>query len=107
MVRVFYILHKKAGMDDIDFHDYWRKTNGPLMARIPGLRKFVQSFPYPDPHGDPLPADGIAELQFDSLAGMGEALASPEARAALDDIPNFADKAGSGAIVIGEDVEVI
>ena len=107
MVRVFYLLHKKAGMADATFRDYWRHNQGPLAARIPGLRLYVQSYPYPDPHGDPLPVDGMAELQFDSIRAMQESLASPEARAALDDIANFADVASSGAIVIEEDYRIV
>ena len=103
VVRVFYVLRKKAGMEDAHFRDYWRNTQGPLMARIPGLLKYIQSYPFPDPHGDPLPADGIAELQFASIPDMLDALASSEAKAALADVANFADTASSGAIVIEED----
>src|SRR5262245_52006758 len=107
MIRVFYILHKKPGMSDDAFREYWRATHGPIAAKVPGLLKYIQSYPYPDPYGAALPADGVAEFEFESMAAMQDGLASPEGRAMLADVANFADGATSGPIVIGAEDKLV
>ena len=47
MIKVVYCVTKKAGLTDEKFFRYWENTHGPLGARIPGLRKLVQSHRVP------------------------------------------------------------
>ena len=107
MIRVFYILHKKQGMDDQAFREYWKNVHGPIAAKLPGLRKYVQSHCYPDPYGAPLPADGVEDLEFDSVEAMQAALATPAGRTMLADMVNFLDPQSSGPVVVGEDYQII
>src|SRR4051794_5722798 len=104
MVRGFYLIHKQAGMDFQAFRDYWQEVHGPLVAALPGIRKYVQSHCFPDPHGDALPADGIEDLEFDSVDAMQTALGSPAGQAMLADLANFVDQSTSGPVIVGEDV---
>ena len=93
-------------MSDEAFRDYWLSVHGPLVAKLPGLRRYVQSHCYPDPHGDPLPADGIEDIQFDTITAMQSALGSPEGQAMLADVANFLDPS-SGPVVVGADHEIV
>ena len=106
MVKVLLILHKRSDMDGPAFNNYWRNTHARLVAGVPGVARYTQSFPYPD-YDSPLPADGVEELKFESLMDMQNALGSPEGAAMRHDLPNFCDMSRSGPIVIEEDREVL
>jgi hypothetical protein len=43
MIKLVYCITKKTGLTDEEFFHYWEKIHGPIGARIPGLRKLVQS----------------------------------------------------------------
>ena len=105
MTKVIYVLHRRPDMDRGEFRRYWREVHGPLAARMPGLRKYVQDYPLPDSSRD-LPCDGIAELWFDSPEAMQTAFASPEGAATLADVPNFLDPDRVGEMVV-EEVAVV
>lgn len=106
MVKAFFILHRKADMDMESFRRYWKDTHGPIAAKIPGLRKYVQYHAVPGAMPGDSPCDGVAELWFDSPEAMQAALTSPEGAATMGDIPNFMDASRSGAIVV-EEVQVV
>jgi len=105
MTKVIYVLHRRADMDPGEFRRYWRDVHGPIAARMPGLRRYVQDYPLPDSSRIP-PCDGIAELWFDSPEEMQAAFASPEGVATTADIPNFLDPDRVGEMVVDE-VEVV
>jgi uncharacterized protein (TIGR02118 family) len=92
MIKVVYCITKKRGLNDEDFFRYWKTVHGPIGARIPGLRKLVQS------HclrlsGDKRRADydGMAELWFDDVNALLAARKSPEWKASTEDEDNFID----------------
>jgi uncharacterized protein (TIGR02118 family) len=92
MVKVVYCITKKAGMKQEEFFRYWKHVHGPLGARIPGLRKLVQSHCRTlsgDKHKPDY--DGMAELWFDHPEALLAARHSPEWRAATEDEVNFID----------------
>jgi len=102
MTKAVFVLHKRPGMDRDEFRRYWRDVHGPIAARMPGLRKYVQNHAVPDsPYGDP-PCDGIAELWFDSAEALRAAFASPEGAATMADVPNFLDPDRIGEMVVEE-----
>lgn len=92
MIKVVYCITKKAGMTDNEFFDYWKNVHGPIGARIPGLRKLVQSHRQTVP-GDNANAayDGMAELWFDDAAALLAARRSREWQASTEDEKNFVD----------------
>jgi|ERR1039457_2461342 uncharacterized protein (TIGR02118 family) len=75
--------------DAVAFDRYYRETHIPIAKRIPGLRSYsisngaVQALAGTAPHL-------VAVLDFDSMADLNAALASPEGQAAAADLPNFA-----------------
>ena len=107
MITVLFILRRRQDIDSAAFEDYWKNVHGPVAARLPSLRKLVQYHPYPDPYGDGLPADGIDELEFDSIESMQSALATPEGQAMLEGMENFLDTSRSGPLVVQEDIRLV
>ena len=93
MIKLVYCITKKPGMTDEDFFHYWKNIHGPMGARIPGLRRFVQSHRVNVP-GDARPADfdGMTELWFDDMSALLKARTSPEWRASSEDERNFIDE---------------
>ena len=77
-------------MSDEQFVDYWRNVHATLGARIPGVRKFVQSRRINIP-GDKHPGDfdGMVELWFDNVEALLAARQSPEWKASTADEVNF------------------
>jgi uncharacterized protein (TIGR02118 family) len=92
VIKLVYCISKKPGLSDAEFSQYWETIHGPIGARIPGLRRLVQSHRVTVP-GDAKPADfdGMAELWFDDLAALLAARASPEWQASTADEAHFID----------------
>src|SRR5262245_53723431 len=85
MIKVVYCFRKRWGLTDEEFHYYWKHVHGPLGARIPGLRRLVQSQPLYE-HSRSFDYDGIAELWFDDMNALEAARRSPEwARSSADE----------------------
>ena len=104
MVKLVYCITRKQGMSVEEFQRYWRDVHGPIAARIPGLRRYVQCHTLPQSYaGDTAPAyDGVAELWFDDLEALQEAMGSPEVQAAREDERNFIDHRHVFAIITQE-----
>ena len=90
MFTLALLLYRKPGTSTQEYQTYWHDVHGPIAAKIPGLKGYVQLHGQPDAEGN-LPVDGIAQLTFDSEDAMKAGFASPEGKAALDDVANFAD----------------
>jgi len=43
MIKLVYCFCRKPGMTMAEFSDYWTNVHGPLAAKIPGLRRLVQT----------------------------------------------------------------
>jgi len=104
MVKLIYVITRKPGLSVEDFQRYWRETHGPIAARIPGVRRYVQCHTLPELYAgdrDP-PYDGAAELWFDDLESFRRAAGSPEVAAAREDERNFIDHSRVALIVTEE-----
>jgi len=82
------------------FDRYYQQTHIAIAKKIPGLRSYVIS------NGPVQALAGtapylVAILQFDSMADVNAALASPEGQAAAADLPNFAS--GGASLLIYDD----
>ncbi len=92
MLKLIYCITKKPGLTDDEFFDYWKTIHGPIGARIPRLRRLVQSYRRTIPGDAHSPDyDGMAELWFDSVEDLLAARQSPEWQAASADEANFID----------------
>ena len=90
MFTIALLLYRKLGASTEEYQTYWHDVHGPIAAKMPGLKGYVQLHGQPDAEGN-LPVDGIAQLTFDSEDAMKAGFSSPEGKAALDDVANFAD----------------
>lgn len=89
MQKLVFVLQLREDMSREEALRYWRQVHGPIAAKTPGLRKYVQDHATAPAEGD-LQFGGIAELWFDSREAFQSAMASPEWRATIADVPNFA-----------------
>src|SRR5688572_26213448 len=76
-VKVFVLTKRKPGMSREAYLQYGRETHGPKVARLPGLRGYVQSSVTEASYavGESL-LDTVSTLWFDSPEAVGAALAS-------------------------------
>ncbi|QLH80879.1 EthD domain-containing protein [Halosimplex pelagicum] len=89
-------LVRKPGTSHDDFRDYWETEHTPLARDIEGVVRYHTVYPV-DPESAAF--DGVAELYFESLADLYDALGSPGSRdydpskevaaAARADVDNF------------------
>ena len=77
--------------DPAAFDAYYAKTHAPLARKLPGLHSYEIS---KGAVATPAGLSGlhlIALLEFDSIADIQAALASPEGKVVAADLANFAD----------------
>jgi uncharacterized protein (TIGR02118 family) len=107
MIKLVYCISKKPGLTDVQFLDYWKNIHGPIGARIPGLRKLVQSRRVLIPGDKRRPSyDGMAELWFDNVETLLAARESAEWKASTEDEANFIDH-GKTAYLVSEEHVVL
>ncbi len=106
MLKIVTLLKRRAGLSVADFQSHLRDTYGPLAAKGPGLRGYVQSCALPQGYGKgELLFDAIGEMWFDSPEAYEAYLGSPQFAAACADESNFLDI--SRTLVMPVDVHVI
>ena len=90
MIKIVSVLKRKPGLSVEDFQRYWRNNHAPIVSRLPGLRRYVQSHTLLGGYrrGQPA-ADGLAELWFDDSAALRALQGGPALAAVLADEPNF------------------
>jgi uncharacterized protein (TIGR02118 family) len=92
MIKLVYCFSRRADLSFEEFSRYWQDVHGPIGARIPGLRRLVQSVAVHDAREARSPSfDGMAELWFDDLDAVMAARSSPEWQAASEDERHFID----------------
>ena len=107
MIKLVYIVAKRADISEKDFHEYWLKTHGPLVrgfAKSMRAKKYVQSHTVFEDAGKQIrntrpkmadTYDGITEVWWDTLedfSGGGVVQERAEAaRALLEDESKFID----------------
>jgi uncharacterized protein (TIGR02118 family) len=70
-VKNYELVTKRPGMDRAEFDRYWAQVHGPLAAKIPTIRRYVQAHLSPGTHGaGTAPYDGLAITWFDDVAAM-------------------------------------
>jgi len=86
MVKAIFTAARLPGLSLDEFSQRWRTVHGPLAARTPGLRRYVQNHVLPDAYAVSRPThDGFSELWFDDLDALRTAVTSPEWRTLRED----------------------
>ena len=97
MIKLVYVLQRRADVAEKDFHDYWLGSHGPRVrghARAIRARRYVQSHTIDTPVNEALrsargmlaPAAGITEVWWDSLADFQAAGVDPAGTEAFADL---------------------
>jgi uncharacterized protein (TIGR02118 family) len=109
MMHLVEFVRRRSGMEVEAFQRYWREVHGPLGAKIPQMRRYVQSHVRPGAYrGGRQPIyDGVAEVWFDSTEAMRESATTAEYRAVRADEPNFIDTAHPVPFIITQDFVVL
>ena len=95
MIKFIALITRKEGMPFEAFDAHWRDVHGPLIAKAPGLRRYVQSHLCNDLGPEYQQAfDGMSEAWFDDMDAFVNAFRSPEWAAAVADVPNFMQDRG-------------
>ena len=91
MIHLHYFITRKPGIDEIEFHRYWREVHGPIATKIPQLRRYVQSHRISGISQNST-YDGVAEVFLDGLDALAALKETKEyLQGALADEPNFID----------------
>jgi uncharacterized protein (TIGR02118 family) len=104
MVKLVEFITRKPGMDVEAFQEYWRTAHGPLAAKIPMIRRYVQCHTRLSAYRagrQPL-YDGVAEVWADSTDALRESEKTPEYAAVRADEPNFLDGSKLAFIITKE-----
>jgi uncharacterized protein (TIGR02118 family) len=104
MLKFIVVVHKRADMSHEEFRGYFQRVHVRLAKKLPGLLRYVQNFPQPDPARKLPQWDAVIELYFDDHESMEAAWASPEGAASDADLPNFADLARTTWSVVEESI---
>ena len=107
MIKLVYVIRKRADVSEKEFHEYWLKTHGPLVrgfAKSMRAKKYVQSHTVFEDAGKQIRGtrpkmketyDGISEVWWDTIedfSGGGAVQERAEAaRALLEDESKFID----------------
>lgn len=102
-VSLTVLYHQPA--DPAAFDKHYTEVHAPLASTMPGLQSYTVVRPGPGPDGTPPAYYLVATLSWASPEAMQAAMASPEGKAANEDLANFA-QAGV-AILVGEVEQVV
>jgi uncharacterized protein (TIGR02118 family) len=76
--------------DPAAFDKYYREKHMPIARRMKGLKKWTIGKVQGSGDGSPAPYYYIADLYADNREAFEVLLASPEGKAAVADVPNYA-----------------
>jgi len=107
LIKGVWQIKRKPAMPLNKFRQYWREVHGPIAARLPGLRRYVQSHLIDDAYLYAEPRfDGVAQLWFDSPQAMLTAFESAQGKATAADSLEFIDASSQWMFVAREHIVV-
>lgn len=106
-LKLIAFLTRRPGITPEAFQRHWRETHGPLVARVPGLCRYVQSHARLGGYsaGRTPPFDGVPLAWFDDAAALRSADAGPEFARVRADEPSFLC-AGPVPFVLTRELEI-
>ena len=79
MVNAIFMVCRKPGLDHRDFLQHWSDVHGPLAAKLPGLRRYIQNHVVLESLTRGTSThDGWSEFWFDDYPSFQRAVKSPE-----------------------------
>ena len=89
MVKFVLLFPRKKGLSRDEFMHQWKDVCVPKVRELPGLRRLVVSPVIEQPGAKEPRYDGMAEWWFDDAAAGKTALASPQAKEVIEELPAF------------------
>jgi uncharacterized protein (TIGR02118 family) len=81
-INAIFMVNRLPGMPHRLFFEHWSEVHGPLVAKLPGLRRYTQNHAFLEAFArGGMTHDGWSELWFDDYAAFRRAVDSPEWRA--------------------------
>jgi uncharacterized protein (TIGR02118 family) len=106
LIKTVTLLTRRPDLSPEQFQEHWRDVHGPLVWKLPGVRRYVQSVPVHIPGHNP-PYDGMAEVWYEDLDALRNAASSQACKDLLADEVNFMGPATEESIFyIVEEVEI-
>jgi uncharacterized protein (TIGR02118 family) len=103
-VKMIFALKRQPGFSLADARKYWLDVHGPIVAKLPGLRRYVQchtidaAYAYAEPRWD-----GVAQLWADDVAALQSMLDSTEFKeGSWPDAAKFIDMSTIASFVVQE-----
>jgi len=104
LVKTMFQLKRKPGMSLADFRKYWLDVHGPIVCKLPGLRRYVQchlidaAYNYAEPKWD-----GVAQLWVDDVAALQKMVTAREfTEGSWPDAAKFIDMTSIASFVAQE-----
>lgn len=86
MVKLIVMALRIPGITQSELFERWQHFHGPLVAKAPGIRRYVQNHAIPEANlRRQMTHDGWSELWFDDLESLHRTIATPEWQAARED----------------------
>jgi uncharacterized protein (TIGR02118 family) len=106
-LKLIAFLTRKPDLTPAAFQRHWREVHAPLVARSPGVRRYVQSHTRLGGYaaGRTPPYDGVPLVWFDDEAALRAAFETPEYARVRDDQPKFLAP-GPSPFVLARGVEI-
>ena len=94
MINAISLLERRPDLPVAAFQRHWRENHAALIARLPGVQRYVQSHPIQEEYQDGAPVcDGIAELWARDSQAFRDIRVSPAYAAVQADEERFLNRA--------------
>src|SRR5438128_2643040 len=91
--KIAALMKRRVGLSVDEFQSHLRSKHASLVARGPGLRRYVQSCALPQGYAKgELLFDAITEMWFDSIGTYNQFIRSPEFRTVREDETSFVER---------------
>jgi uncharacterized protein (TIGR02118 family) len=102
MFKAMILTRRRPDLDPQAFKDRYVNHHAAIVARTPGLRRYVQHIVLPGADGREPEVSGIAEVSYDDAAAFRAAMASPVAAEANASLATFTDTNRMQVFVVEE-----
>lgn len=102
MIKRIILVTRRSDLSGDEFRRYYTEVHAPIVARMPGLRRYVQNPTLPGRDGQEQEISGIAEVWYDDEAAFEAAMKSKEAAAANESLARFVDLAKTRILKVSE-----
>jgi uncharacterized protein (TIGR02118 family) len=102
MFKTMFFLYRRPDLTPDAFRRYSDDVHVPLVARVPGIDRYVVNHTLLNPAGVPGACDAVSELWFASSDVFQQALGSAEGAAVLSDQANYLDMERTYVLFVDE-----